>query len=66
MEPPQTEQAPAAAEEELAMKNVVNPRDTDVLCGRGGAALRHPGNKTYRTLVQLNKGLYITCAKSES
>lgn len=52
-------------EGELPMKNVTEPLDTDVLCGRGGAALRHPGNKTYRTLVQLNKGLYITCIKSE-
>jgi len=52
-------------QEELPRKNVTDPLDTDVLCGRGGAALRHPGNKTYRTLVQLNKGLYITCIKSE-
>lgn len=42
-----------------------NPRDSDVLCGRGGAALRHPGNQTYRRLVHLNKGLYITCLKAE-
>lgn len=40
-------------------------RDMDVLCGRGGAALRHPGNLTYRRLVNLNKGLYITCLKTE-
>ena len=39
--------------------------DVDVLCGRGGAALRHPGNQTYRRLVNLNKGLYITCLKTE-
>lgn len=44
---------------------VTDPRDTDVLCGRGGAALRHPGNQTYRRLVNLNKGLYITCLKTE-
>jgi hypothetical protein len=44
---------------------ITNPRDTDVLCGRGGAALRHPGNQTYRRLVNLNKGLYITCLKTE-
>jgi hypothetical protein len=44
---------------------IVNPRDSDVLCGRGGAALRHPGNQTYRRLVNLNKGLYITCLKTE-
>ena len=39
--------------------------DSDVLCGRGGAALRHPGNQTYRRLVNLNKGLYTTCLKTE-
>jgi hypothetical protein len=50
---------------ELPMADIENPLDTDVLCGRGGAALRHPGNQTYRTLVQLNKGLYITCPKVE-
>jgi hypothetical protein len=44
---------------------IVHPRDADVLCGRGGAALRHPGNQTYRRLVNLNKGLYITCLKTE-
>lgn len=45
--------------------DITDPRDTDVLCGRGGAALRHPGNQTYRRLVNLNKGLYITCLKTE-
>lgn len=44
---------------------ISTPRDSDVLCGRGGAALRHPGNQTYRRLVNLNKGLYITCLKTE-
>ena len=42
-----------------------DPRENDVLCGRGGAALRHPGNQTYRRLVNLNKGLYSTCLKTE-
>lgn len=45
--------------------NITDPRDSDVLCGRGGAALRHPGNQTYRRLVNLNKSLYITCLKTE-
>jgi hypothetical protein len=45
--------------------NIEEPREHDVLCGRGGAALRHPGNQTYRRLVHLNKGLYITCLKAE-
>jgi hypothetical protein len=44
---------------------VADPRESDVLCGRGGAALRHPGNQTYRRLVNLNKALYIACLKTE-
>jgi hypothetical protein len=44
---------------------IYDPRDPDVLCGRGGASLRHPGNQTYRRLVSLNKGLYVTCLKTE-
>jgi hypothetical protein len=36
----------------------VKPRETDVLFGRGGATLRHPGNQTYRYLVNLNRKLY--------
>ena len=55
----------ASDEEELPVKDIATPLDTDVLCGRGGAALRHPGNQTYRSLVQLNKGLYISCLKME-
>lgn len=51
--------------EEDSMKDISEPRETDVLCGRGGAALRHAGNQTYRRLVNLNKGLYITCMKTE-
>mmetsp|Transcript_7793 Transcript_7793/g.8930 ORF Transcript_7793/g.8930 Transcript_7793/m.8930 type:complete len:445 (-) Transcript_7793:316-1650(-) len=47
------------------LKDIVDPGEADVLCGRGGAALRHPGNQTYRRLVHLNKGLYITCLKAE-
>lgn len=56
---------PPGPDEEVSMADVTDPRETDVLCGRGGAALRHPGNQTYRRLVNLNKGLYITCLKTE-
>jgi hypothetical protein len=56
---------PPGPDEEVSMIDVTDPRETDVLCGRGGAALRHPGNQTYRRLVNLNKGLYITCLKTE-
>lgn len=51
--------------EDEDLKNITEPRDSDVLCGRGGAALRHAGNQTYRRLVNLNKQLYITCLKTE-
>jgi hypothetical protein len=50
---------------DAAQEDVTDTQETDVLCGRGGAALRHPGNQTYRRLVNLNKGLYITCLKTE-
>lgn len=50
---------------DMPLKGITEPHDNDVLCGRGGAALRHPGNQTYRRLVTLNKGLYITCLKTE-
>lgn len=56
---------PPGPDEEISMTDVTDTRETDVLCGRGGAALRHPGNQTYRRLVNLNKGLYITCLKTE-
>jgi hypothetical protein len=36
----------------------VNPRETDVLFGRGCATLRHPGNQTYRYLINSNRKLY--------
>lgn len=49
----------------MILKDIVDPGEADVLCGRGGVALRHPRNKTYRRLVHLNKGLYITCLKAE-
>lgn len=52
-------------EEDVAERGIIEPRDSDVICGRGGSSLRHPGNQTYRRLVNLNKGLYITCLKTE-
>ncbi|OEU18115.1 hypothetical protein FRACYDRAFT_154352, partial [Fragilariopsis cylindrus CCMP1102] len=44
---------------------IIDPRESDVVCGRGGAALKHPGNLTYRGLVDLNKGPYISCPRRE-
>ena len=34
------------------------PRENDVLCGRGGLAIWHPGNKAFRALVHSKKPFY--------
>lgn len=49
----------------VPLVDIVDTNDQDVLCGRGGSALRHPGNRTYRQLVNMNKPLYSTCLKAE-
>ena len=41
------------------------PSPLDVLCGRGGASLRHPGNLNYRRLINTNKARYVACRKVE-
>jgi len=40
-------------------------KDSDIICGRGSLALKHPGNKSYRHIVCLNKQLYATAAKPD-
>eukprot|EP00977_Amphora_coffeiformis_P001509 scaffold294_cov221-Amphora_coffeaeformis.AAC.65 len=50
---------------DLQMTNIEHFTDADVLCGRGGTAQKHVGNKTYRTLVNLNKQLYASCRTTE-
>ena len=44
---------------------IVQPQEIDVLCGRGGDILRHPGNVNYRDLIRKNKTCYSTCEKNE-
>jgi len=61
----QTTLASAIEPEILESIDIKEPSDVDVLCGRKFAALRHPGNQTYRYLVSLNKELYITCLVTE-
>jgi hypothetical protein len=39
---------------------ITEPKDTDVLCGRGAAVTKHIGNQTYIRLVKFNKVLYAT------
>lgn len=41
-------------------QGILNPNDTDVLCGRGGNVNLHPGNGTFRRLVESKKRLYLT------
>lgn len=36
----------------------VTPGNTDVLCGRGGASNRHPGNQLYRRLIKNKRVKY--------
>lgn len=47
------------------MTDIEHFTDADVLCGRGGQAQKHVGNKTYRALVNLNKQLYVSCRTTE-
>lgn len=37
---------------------IMIPSEKDVLCGRGGAAILHPGNKALRALVNSKKSFY--------
>jgi hypothetical protein len=39
------------------------PREIDVLCGRGGTSNHHPGNEWYRRLIRSNRALYRSCPK---
>ncbi|KAL7535868.1 hypothetical protein ACHAXR_006785 [Thalassiosira sp. AJA248-18] len=48
-----------------ALTGVTTVNDNDIICGRGGLALKHPGNMAYRKIVGLNKELYATCLKTE-
>ncbi|OEU12879.1 hypothetical protein FRACYDRAFT_191130, partial [Fragilariopsis cylindrus CCMP1102] len=47
------------------MNEIMNETENDVLCGRGGATLRHPGNKRYRDLIDSNKETYRISTKEE-
>lgn len=49
--------------ESLEMITKVNTND--IICGRKGVALKHPGNLAYRKIVAMNKELYATCMKNE-
>ena len=49
----------------IETNSLINPRKTDIMCGRGSAAKSNPGNITYHNVVNSMKGLYATCLKNE-
>lgn len=53
------------AAESLPLTGVTRITENDIICGRGGVALKQPGNLAYRKIVGLNKGIYATCLKAE-
>ena len=55
----------AAGMNGIPLVDIPEPRNQDVLCGRGGASLKHPGNQTYRELVHMHKAYYTRCQKSD-
>jgi hypothetical protein len=55
-----------------SISNILKPRqlpedyelsDADILCGRGRACLKHPGNKTFSEVVRANLQRYIDAPK---
>lgn len=44
---------------------IVTPHPNDVLCGRGGGSNNHPGNESFRELVNEVKFPYVNCPKRE-
>lgn len=47
------------------LTGVDTPHDNDVLCGRGVTTNRHPGNESFRSLVNCNKELYVSSTKKQ-
>ena len=45
--------------------HLLSNKRPDIICGRGGLALKHPGNAAYRKIVGVNKEIYATCLKTE-
>lgn len=48
-----------------AVEPITTIRESDIVLGRKGFALKHRGNLAYHRLVNLNKELYATCEKCE-
>lgn len=47
------------------LTGIVTPHPNDVLCGRGGGSNNHPGNESFRELVNEVKVPYVNCPKRE-
>lgn len=47
------------------LTGIVTPHPNDVLCGRGGGSNNHPGNESFRELVNEVKFPYVNCPKRE-
>eukprot|EP00980_Cylindrotheca_fusiformis_P021481 scaffold8353_cov138-Cylindrotheca_fusiformis.AAC.12 len=52
-------------DEEQKMHDIKDPHHNDVLCGRGVTTNRHPGNESFRSLVGLNKEVYVSSTKKQ-
>jgi len=61
IEDPVAQNAPI--DKNYPMKRITSPHDNDILCGRGGVTHYHPGNSTFRHLVNINKPLYASLEK---
>jgi hypothetical protein len=44
---------------------VTTPGEHDVVCGKGGSRVRHPGNERFRDLCRANRPTYATLTKKQ-
>jgi len=52
------------AEHPWPLKDIQEPHENDVLCGRGGGTNSHPGNKYFREIVESRRLDYINAKKN--
>jgi len=53
-------QVQAQAQDKNEFKGIKDPAKNDILCGRGGGCVHlHPGNETFRTLVDKHKPMFL-------
>jgi len=55
--------APMDTASNASLDDLSQPREVDVLCGRGGLINKHPGNVVYRKVVDYNKPYYQSVHK---